>query len=334
MARSAKAGRTGTGRRALVAAVALAVVVLALAGASARADTAALTVTTTAGASDPAAGVPRIFTLTGVSSLPGAVYVAYRAPGGAPCAPSASSDSGQGISPWDRSVNGAFRFQSVVTWQAPGDVMFCIWIARSSSAIATPITQVVTFRAPVAAVSGTVTPVSPQRRERATVTITGSSEVPASLFATIRPAGAACAPSASSDSGQSIAWDRPVNGAFSEQAEVTQQAPGNYVICLWLASSSSSPTPVAGPQAVAFTVLAPPPPPCVVPAVSRGSTSATATRALSRGRCKVRVRKVWDRRVARGRVVKLGRRAGTRLANAAVVDVYVSKGKPPRRRGR
>src|ERR1035437_824198 len=62
---------------------------------AALADSATITVDNTSGQSDPATQLPRVFTLTGVSAAPESVFVKYRSPGGAPCAPSAQSDSGQ-----------------------------------------------------------------------------------------------------------------------------------------------------------------------------------------------------------------------------------------------
>jgi hypothetical protein len=320
----------------LIAAIATA----QLAGAApAAADTAVLTVTTTTGQSDPAAGVPRIFTVSGSTSLPKQLFVKFRATGGAPCAPSASSDSGTYLGIAENfdgyAVNGAFSSQEVLTRSQPGDVLYCIWLADDRWAIATPIAQTVTFRAPTATVSGTVGPVTPRTRQLARVTIAGTSETPTSLFAKIRGAGGApCAPTAASDTGsEPVDFDYiNVNGAFSTTATVTQATAGSYLICLWLADSSSS-VPIAGPQPVTFTVTAPPPPPprCVVPVVRFNASLSKVKRRIRARHCSVgRVVRVRSRRVARGRVIRLKPRSRSRLAQGTPVTVVVSKGWPRR----
>src|ERR1700710_1494602 len=79
---------------------------LALVGASpALADSASITFTDAAGASDPAVGVGRTFTVTGNSAVSKNIYVLVRPAGGAPCAPSASSDAGTS-SPYDYEFSG------------------------------------------------------------------------------------------------------------------------------------------------------------------------------------------------------------------------------------
>src|ERR1039457_921107 len=176
----------------------------------ALADSASISVTTTSGQSDPAAGVPRIFTLSGVASVPEHVYVKSRAPGGAPCAPTADSDTGSGIERYGdwgygEEVNGDFSFQKVFTWEPPGTEVFCIWLASSGSTITTPITQTITFRAPNGTITATVNPITPTPGEKATITVTGSSEAPEKVFAKIRPSGGApCAQTYDADSGSSL----------------------------------------------------------------------------------------------------------------------------------
>jgi hypothetical protein len=320
-------------------AVALGVATAALlAGAApAAADTAVLTVTTTTGQSDPAAGVPRIFTLSGSTSLPKYLFVKFRATGGAPCGPSASSDSGtylQTFDPYERDpVNGAFNLQEVFTWDTAGDVFFCMWLSDTADAISTPIAQVVSFRAPTAALSGTVNPVRPQPGQLATATITGTTETPATLEAKIRGAGGApCAPTPSSDTGDELIEGIAVNGAFTTTATVTQQSAGSYLICLWLTDYSSS-LPIAGPQPVIFGVGAPPPPPplpmCVVPGVRHNAPLHKVKRRIRAKHCRVgRIVRIRSRTVVRGGVIRLRPRSRTRLAEGTRVKIVVSKGWP------
>jgi hypothetical protein len=323
---AATAGRLG-----LVLAVAL--VLAGVCAGTALADTASLAVTDAGGHADPVADIGRTFTLTG--NTPSAnkyVFVKYRATGGAACTTSASTDAGQQLSGfYERSLGagGNFQFINTLTWSTPGTFMFCVWIADSSNATATPITQTITFRSPTGTVSATVNPPSPQAGEDATVTIVGSSESPKYVFAKIRPAGGAgCTMSANADSGDELGvYDASVNGAFS-LTSTTKQDAGTYLICLWLADSSYDSAPTAGPQPVTFTVLAPPPP-CVVPSIAPGTPFAQVASGLAAGSCTVgRRRYVASRRYARGTLVKLTRAAGTSLGHLAAVDVLLSSGAP------
>lgn len=300
----------------------------------AHADTASLTFTDAAGNSDPAVGVGRTITLAGTSAADTRIHVKFRSAGGAPCAPSFSSDSGtssfEGFS-GDRfsgeSVNGNFSFKKTGQWSERGDFLFCIWLAETSSTSATPFSQTVTFRAPNGSISATVNPVSPKTDEPATVTITGASESSANVYGKIRRSGgASCATSFGADPGSSLISGEPVNGAFSLTRTTTQQEAGGYVICLWLANSSSDGAPIAGPQQATFTVLAPPPP-CIVPKVTSSMTLAKAKSKLIKANCSVG--KVTRKRNSRraGRVIGFTPPSGKVLANGARVGIRVSKGR-------
>jgi hypothetical protein len=310
----------------------------------ALADSASITVTTTSGQPDPAAGVPRIFSAVGDASVPERIYVKYRAIGGAPCAPDAESDSGSVLEypffnnwAWNEEVNGSFNIQKVFTWEPPGTFMFCVWLAESAGTIATPITQTITFRAPVGTISATVNPATPQPGQSATVTITGSSESPEQVFAKIRATGGApCAPTFEADSGQSLVYGQEVNGSFSTQT-TTQQSAGTYLICLWLASSPNDPHPVAGPQPETFTVATPappppPPPPCVVPALSANVRLASIERRIQSAHCRVgRIRYTHNKR-RKGSVVGLRPGPHVQLPSGSAIEILASDGPRPRLR--
>jgi len=325
------AGRTA--RRAVGAAVAAAMLVLALAS-TASADTATLSVLTTTGASDPVADVPRIFQVDGTTSLDKWVYVKYRPAGGAPCAPTASSDSGYYLFS-GRHVNGTFKLQEVYTWSNPGDYLFCIWLSSDDSdTITTPIAQTISFRGPNGTISATVDPASPGPQQRTVVTIAGSTETPAAAFAKIRTAGGAgCAPTASSDSGSYLLAGTAVNGAFAFAVE-TRQAAGTYLVCLWLAEDSDDASPIAGPQTVTFTVHAPPPPPCVVPRLGSDRRGATVKAQIRAAHCKPGARRRIYSRRPKGHVIRLSPRAGTQLPYQSLVGLTISKGRRPHHRHR
>jgi hypothetical protein len=66
---------------------------------------------------------------------------------------------------------------------------------------------------------------------------------------------------------------------------------------------------------------------CVVPKVKAGAALAATKRALVRGGCRARTKRVRSAKVRRGRVVRLSAKAGRRLAWHATVTVEVSRGR-------
>ena len=304
----------------------------------ALADDAAITVTTADRQQDPAAGVPRVFTIAGTSSRPKQVYVKYRAPGGAACAPSAFTDTGEVFfgSVYGSSVNRSFSLSQAFTFGSAGPFVFCIWIAASESAIATPTTQTITFRAPTGTIAATVDPRTPHVDQPATIHVVGASEAPARVYAKLRGGGPAqCAGSFDADSGVGLLFGDRVNGAFALTATARRVVAGSYQLCVWLATSSSDLFPVASAQARAFNVLAPPPPlpSCVVPKVTRNVRVATMKSRLRRANCTVgKIRYTRSASVPRRAVVRLNLKSGRRLRSGTTVTIYVSTGRPPMRR--
>lgn len=334
-------GRDGKRRR--IARPALATIcvtaLLALAFTSpALADSASITFTDAAGQSDPVVGVGRTVTLSGSSSVSQRVYVRFRPVGGAPCAPSASSDSGSlsfdgfsGDTFSGATVNGNFTLQKTGTWTRPGAFQFCIYLAATESTATTPFTQNITFRSPGGAISATVSPITPLVDQPATLTVTGSSEAPSRVYAAIRAGGGApCAVSFDADPGRSLINGTNVNGAFTLTATTTPTAAGNYLACLWIADSAADGSPVAGPQPVMFTVVAPPRP-CVVPALARFVTLATYTGLLNAANCRLGVQRYTaSKTYPRRAVIRATPAAGTILAPQGAVALLISSGKPCR----
>jgi hypothetical protein len=235
------------------------VVSLGSAGA-ALADSASIAVAKADGGSDPVAYIARVFSIAGTASAGENLYVKHRPAGGAPCAPTAYSDPGRlSTGFYGPAVSGAFDVRRVWTWDAPGDWTFCMWLASSETTITTPIAQTISFRTPSGQIAASINPATPTTGQRAEVTIRGTSEAPRRIWTKIRSAsGPPCAPTYDLDPGQSMidGWD--ADGAFSAKRYTTQAIPGPYLVCSWLGGSSYDPWPVAGPQAMAFTVAAPP----------------------------------------------------------------------------
>jgi hypothetical protein len=200
------------------------------------------------------------------------VYVKYRNPGGAPCGPTADSDSGDWIGNsyygWGE-ANGNFDFREVRSWGTPGTYMFCIWLAPGSASSATAITQMITFRAPTGTISATLNPVNPAPGQSTSVTVSGVSEAEERVYATVRGAGVPCSATYDADynlSGSSSVFEgTAVSGNFALTDTLSQSTAGSYVLCLWLADGGADLSPVAGPQPIPFTVGVPTPPAAVNP---------------------------------------------------------------------
>ena len=245
-------------RRRLPAVLAAIGAALVMAG-PAHADSASMTVTATDGTPDPAAEVSRVFTISGTATTPKDLFVKFRPVGGAPCAATFREDTGTAFGWTYEDVNGAFSLKHAATWSPAGTFMFCYWLATGDNAITTPFTQAITFRSPVGVITATFNPIMPFVSQLTIASITGSTEAPAEVYGKLRAAGgAACAPTFREDTGLPVISYVDVNGAFAQQATVTQAIAGSYVLCLWLADSDSDTTPIAGPQPQPFTVLARP----------------------------------------------------------------------------
>lgn len=327
-------------RRPLLFAAGLAVTALLAVTASAFADTATLTVTDSSGQSDPAAGLPRVFTVTGTAGTPGEhAYVKYRATGGAPCAPTADTDPGTALdgaqgpfyngSPTD---NGTFTESDVITWPQPQTLQFCIWVATNTATATTPFTQNVTFRAPTGSLGATFSPQTPVAGQPFSVTVTGASEAPESVFATVRAAGSPCAPTFATDTGSNLVGGagQAVNGSYSFTATANEAMAGAYNVCLWLASSPTDGSPIAGPTAVKFTVTAPPPPPppsCIVPNPTSKTNLATVEAALMAAHCTVGpVTQLASPKVPLGDVIGLSPAPLSTLPEGTTVEIEISTG--------
>lgn len=321
----------------LVSSLALAAVFIC--AGSAFADSASISVTNTAGESDPAAGLPRVFTLNGNAEAPNHVFVKYRGPGGAPCAPNANEDTGSFLDGsedfpgpfWEAAVEGTIHVQAVMTWRTSGTFMFCIWLPPKGGAneITVPITQTITFRSPNGTITATVNPLTPEPGRQATVTVIGDSEAPENVYAKVRPAGGApCASTYNADFGTNLIEGQSVNGSFSTQAKTTQSKAGQYLICLWLAGSGNETPVIAGPQPEMFTVVSPPPP-CVVPQLASGASLASVEQKIRAADCTVgSISSVASTKVARGGVVSLNPAPGTKLSAGAAVNIVESAGRP------
>ncbi len=302
---------------------------------TASADSATITFTDANGMSDPVARVGRTVTIRGTTSAPQRVYVKSRAVGGVPCAPSPADDPGNepfgrhytGDS-FDTMVNGDFTLKQTGSWPSVGPQLFCIWLATSWSQSVTPISQIVTFRAPTGTIAVAVTPGQVALGQAITVTITGTSEASAVVYATLHgSASPSCAASYRDDGGRTLVHSNVAGGAFSLVATTTELYANDTAVCVWLGDSP----PVAGPQAAFFSVVARQAPGCVVPVIPAGTPRDRVVVALAAGRCALgKETLVPSRSQPRGTLIRLGADADTAVGPPGLVDAVFSAGAPCR----
>jgi hypothetical protein len=94
--------------------------------------------------------VPGTISVSGTSEAPRTLYVKYRSTGGAPCAPSPSSDSGEYFGSLGGSVDGSFYEREAATFDRAGSYLFCLWLREHSDDVeptgGTPVSFTVSVR--------------------------------------------------------------------------------------------------------------------------------------------------------------------------------------------
>jgi hypothetical protein len=300
---------------------------LLLGGVSVAADRAEVRVTRTDGASDAISGAPQILTVSGESSVPAHIYVKYRAAGAAPCTSNSASDPGAAMNAfYGAVVEGTFAVQEILTFDTPKAVLFCVWISEDAATASVPFAQIVDFRAPVGQLVVTVPSRRPQPERPVVIQVKGSSEVPAYVYATVRQDdGSTCVDGFMGQTDENIAEDIRVYGAFSLRLITVPAKAGEHMVCAWLVRSATVLAPFTGPVAVVLDVRTPKR--CLVPAVRRGSRPTGVRQRLRHSHCSIgQTMRAHSSRVRRGLVIRLTRRAGTRLADGTPVGLILSSG--------
>jgi len=227
------------------------------------ANSVSISVTNAAGAVDPMAFSPRVFTVSGSSSTSLRLYIKSRAADGTSCGTVPISEPGRWLSGFagDPLVNGSFGFQRVITWDASGPYLFCSWLAASDSSIVFPMTQTIVFRPPGGAIDlAGVSPAVPKPDQYFKLTLGGTTEAPARVYAKIRRAGGRpCADRYENDTGTSLRNGEDVEGPFSTYPQAVEHNPGRYLVCMWLMGAPNDPAVIAGPTSREIQIVQPPP---------------------------------------------------------------------------
>jgi hypothetical protein len=197
---------------------------------------------------DPVQDVPTSLTVAGSAAQPAGTVVYARRAGGAPCAPTAQSESGATIAggPTGTTFSGAFGYSANWTPGPPGEYLVCSYLfATWSDAPLAVASQTIAVRAPRGSIRVRLSPATPVAGNAFIVTFTGTSEATRRLFAKLDPAGAACALTPGADSGVPLDYKPPPNqGEYVQPYALTREA-GTYQLCAWLAARPDDTAPVA-----------------------------------------------------------------------------------------
>ncbi|HWI72653.1 MAG TPA: hypothetical protein VNT55_11930 [Baekduia sp.] len=321
-------------RRARTAASAFALLLLVgcLSAASAHA---ASTISITVGA-DPVESIATQLGATGSVSDPDQYLVIhYKPTGGSACGANPGADDGQHLIDSANLATGAYAKSANVTFDPAGSYLACAWVMQSGSSpnpVVVADSKVVNVRIPHLTLTLGV-PATVNQSQTFQVATTVQAETARFLsFYALPDTGRGCPANAvaasSADGVIGVVLGRSVVGgptAFS--TNLTLEKPGVWLVCGYIQHRSAGDPPQAASSA-SLTVLAPPQP-CVVPAVVKDEPLAATKTRLAAASCRVgKVHYVASARYARGSVFKVSPVAGTSLANAAAVDLYVSSGAP------
>jgi hypothetical protein len=211
---------------------------LAVLASSARAASVAITLPPAPPSEDAAFAVSFTGDTTGLDGDTGYLYARYRPSGGSACAPTYSSDSGDGVT-YDERVEGAFRSDAVVKAPDSGSYQVCAWMEDGNGDTRATGTATLVVRPPDESLAFTG-PGSRVAPGKAFTLHTGfTAEVPRILHVGLTRT-ASCGPSydALVDAGSStirVVDDAPeVSGDGSRDDVVTVDSVGTWRICGFL----------------------------------------------------------------------------------------------------
>jgi hypothetical protein len=196
---------------------------------------------------------------TGFADDDGSLRVAGRPAGGAPCAPTYSSDPGTTLV-YSQTVAGAWTTSTTVTVAEVQSYLICAWL-EDAGVTQKAASATVTVRPPNLALTLT----APTRRispgKPLTVGATWSAEVERRLHVVLVGASS-CAQSyqavLSLTSNYNALVDRSVSGAGAESYVATLSTPGTYLACGYLEQRSDEPAQLVAQAGNTVRVAVPP----------------------------------------------------------------------------
>jgi hypothetical protein len=314
--------------------------------------------------STPEQGVPVTIAVSGSAAAednygdPALLVAVVRPAGGIPCQSTEANDDQAAGSESTAIFNGSYQgdydgvdvgpgsFDQTAEFNPPaaGSYLICAWIEDVSSSETTTGSTSTTFsaRGPQVEQLSVSLPTPARPNVAFQIDYTTQTDQQLNLYSVIKAAGGLpCASSYELESDQNQEEDDLLgydsNSIFGGPTTTTATATatsGSYVICTWIEgpneeevdAETSTPITVANP---------PPPPPCVVPAVGSDSSLATVEGQLTSAHCATgTVSQQHNKSVAKGDVIKLDPRAGTKLADGARVSIVVSTGPKAKRHKR
>jgi hypothetical protein len=264
----------------------------------------------------------------------------YKPSGGSACGANPDADNGTNVGLDDSYLPaGAYAKQNNVTFQAAGAYLVCAWLMQfqpnGPNTVVVADAKTITVRLPHLMLTLGV-PAAVTTGQTFQVITTTQVETNRYLWVYVLvdsgrgcPANASAAASQTHDTiidGQTI-----LGGPTTVTTNDDVDTVGALMVCGYINRSYSSSDAPEATASASFTGVAPPPPPppCVVPAVVKDEPLAQTKTRLAAASCTVgRVRYLASARYAHGSVFKVAPVAGTSLAHAAAVDLWVSSGAP------
>jgi hypothetical protein len=305
-------------------------------GGSAAAAAPTLTIST---GTDPAESITtQLIASGGSTSKYTALSGTVKPTGGQGCAANASADSGQSLFFGGDLEEGPFSQSVNHTFESAGSYLLCAWLNdgnQSGNPVVASASLTFAVRAPHLALS-IAAPATVRPGQVFQIVTTAQAEVARRASEYVLPNTGRGCPANAAAGGQasgerSVYWAAHGSewsvegGPFSESVNETLAAAGQYLVCAYMQYPTSESPPEASASAIVTAIL--PVPPCIVPHIRPGSTLASVERRVHGSHCSVgRVRANRSRRYKRGRVLRLGARAGRVLPFHTALEIIVSAG--------
>lgn len=266
------------------------------------------------------------------ATLDVAAYIEVKVrPAGAGCAASAAEDPGQLL--LDRSaIDRQFVSTAIRSFDDAGQYVICGW-ARDTTQTPSPVvasaSATISVRVPKLSLAFTV-PAAVAVDDLFTFTTVATAETERLAYAGIVPdIGTGCP--ANYGALQKTSGAVPVlsqtglsvtGGPVTDKEEISLPKKGKYLACGYFHRAAVNVAPQATAKA-SFVVGAS----CVIPAL-KGKTLAQAKKLLTKANCRLgKTKKAKSKTVAKNRIVRTGKAAGTKLAPNTAIGVVVSKGR-------